>query len=72
MSKTYKDRRDYPLADHSEARIPHWHEDRHRMRGVLRYAMSRYVRANARGDVEQSARYFAAVDRSARILSALD
>lgn len=42
------------------------------MRGVLRYAMSRYVRANARGDVEQSARYFAAVDRSARILSALD
>jgi hypothetical protein len=70
MSRTFKDRRDHPAEVARVARQAR--RDKAHMSGVLRFSMRRYVDANARGNVDRSQRWFAAVDRSSRILSALD
>lgn len=64
MARTFKDRRDYD--DKSAMRRTSQH-----MSKVLRFSMGRYVRANARHDVEASSRWFTAVDRVSRIAGTL-
>lgn len=64
MARTFKDRRDYE--DKANQRRTSQH-----MSKVLRFSMGRYVRANARHDVEASSRWFTAADRASRIVGTL-